>query len=374
MIKKQLLLLLCLLFIIKYTFSQNPADKIAMVIDSVLVEKDPEPGNGLKVTEVALVRVLKNKDSLRQLGYSGYDGVTFIFTKNYVSRPDSIRRIPSSGQLFKINGSGPFIDYYYSGKKRGEGTLVNGKLSGPRNLYYQNGQLMAKKNFQNGEENGFMQEFYPDGRLRQEGNAFNGKEEGRWIAYYPNGQPEVRGNYKDGEPADSVLRYYSSGRVKERIYIQNGKMKEDPQMAKIATLLKKSKEKSEEGDYEAAIKYCNKIIELDSSFAGAWFSKATLELNQEKFDAAIADFDLALHFEPYTRAAYTNRAFARIRKAEFAASRSILKNREVTVLAGKDKVDIPAAEKEKICADFKEAIFLGEKKAMVYEEMEKYCE
>ncbi len=373
MIKKQILLL-CLLFIGKPLFSQNPADKIAMVIDSILVEKDPEPGNVLKVTEVALVRVLKNKDSLRLLGYPGYDGVTFIFTKNYLSRPDSIRRIPCSGQLLKINGSGRFIDYYYNGKKRGEGTLVNGKLEGPRNLYFQNGQLMAKKNFHDGKENGLMQEFYPDGRLRQEGNAFNGKEEGLWIAYYPNGQAEVRGNYKDGEPADSVLRYYSSGRIKERIYIKDGKVHPDPAMAKIASLLEKSKESTAAGDYDLAIKYCNKIIALDSSFAGAWFSKATLELNQEKFDAAIADFDLALHYEPYTMAAYTNRAFARIRKQEFAGSRSLLKNSEVTVMAGKDKVDIPAAEKEKICADFNEAIFLGEKKAMVYEEMGKYCE
>ncbi len=163
-------------------------------------------------------------------------------------------------------------------------------------------------------------------------------------------------------------------RIKERMPIQNGKQIEDPQMVKIAALLKKSRERSEERDYEAAIKYCNKIIELDSSFAVAYFSKGTLELNQEKFDAAIADFDLALHFEPYTMAAYTQRAFARIRKAEFAAGRSIFKNSEVTVMAAKDKVDIPAAEKEKICADLHEAIFLGERGQMVYEVLGKYCE
>ncbi len=377
------ILFLCFLCISTKIFSQQTNEKIAMVVDSILVQKDPEPGNELKVDELAYVLVLKNKDSLHLLGFEGFDGVTFFFTKAYQSRPDSIRLIPSSKQMVEKNGSwyfrdaiysGRFIDYYYSGKKQGDGIFVSGKLNGPRYLYYQNGQLMAKKIYKNGLENGISQEFYSDGSLRQNGNYIDGKEEGIWTDYYPNAQIELRGNYINGEPTDSVYRYYSSGKIKERIFIQNGKVKADPAMAKIASLLQKSKESSEVGDNAGAIKYCNKIIALDSSFAGAYFSKATLELNDEKFDAAIADFDLALRFEPFTMAAYTNRAFARIRKQESAGSRTILKNKNITVQATKDSVDIPAPEKEKICADFKEAIYLGEKKAMVYEAMEKNCE
>jgi hypothetical protein len=71
--------------------------------------------------------------------------------------------------------------------------------------------------------------------------------------------------------------------------------------------------------------------------------------------------------------AYANRAFARIRKYEFSNSRSLLKNSEITVMATKEKIEIPFQEKERICADIKQALFLGDKAAMVYEAQSKYC-
>ncbi|HEY0298346.1 MAG TPA: hypothetical protein VGB84_03925 [Arachidicoccus sp.] len=61
------------------------------------------------------------------------------------------------------------IDYYYSGQKQGEGTLVNGKAKGVRKLYDQNGQALAERYFQSGLENGVRTEFYSDGKLKQKG-------------------------------------------------------------------------------------------------------------------------------------------------------------------------------------------------------------
>ncbi|WP_204312701.1 tetratricopeptide repeat protein, partial [Escherichia coli] len=74
--------------------------------------------------------------------------------------------------------------------------------------------------------------------------------------------------------------------------------------------------------------------------AEAYFSRGTVKLNNFQFDEAIADFDKALQFEPFMSYALSNRAFARIRKYQFANSRTISKNSEVTVLASKDKVPI----------------------------------
>ena len=137
--------------------------------------------------------------------------------------------------------------------------------------------------------------------------------------------------------------------------------------------MKKSKESNQNGDRKSAIKYCNKVIELDSEYAEAYFSRGTLKLNEMQFDDAIADFDKALTIEPYTTFAIANRAFARIRKYEFGGDRELMKNSEVTVLASKKKAEISESEKQKICSDLEKAISLGDSVEMVLNAKEQYC-
>jgi antitoxin component YwqK of YwqJK toxin-antitoxin module len=224
----KILLFLFLFYCSSNIYAQKNGEKIAMVIDSILVIKDPEPGDDLNTSDLADITVIKNKDSLKLLGLERFDGVTYLFTKAYRSRPDSIRLIPSSKQMIKKTGqwyfrdavySGRFIDYYLSGKKQGEGIIVDGRLIGIRRIYFQNGQFMAEKQFQDGLENGPSKEFYDDGSIRQKGIYANGKEQGIWEDYYPNGQLELRGNYKNGEITDSAYKYYSSGRIKDVVFI-----------------------------------------------------------------------------------------------------------------------------------------------------------
>ena len=54
--------------------------------------------------------------------------------------------------------SGKFIDYYYSGRKQGEGIFQNGTLEGARTMYYQNGKVAMERNYSNGIENGLEKE------------------------------------------------------------------------------------------------------------------------------------------------------------------------------------------------------------------------
>lgn len=379
----KIILLFTGLFLLRLcSFGQVSNDKVLFVVDSIPVIDDPAEGDSISQNDVADITVIKNKDTLNHLGYGQFDVVTYIFTKEYRNRPDSLKQIPSSKQMEKKNGvwlfhdvpyTGRFIDYYYSGQKQGEGTLVEGKINGLRKIYFQNGKVEVEKNFKDGLENGLDKEYYEDGTLSQKGDFVNGKEEGIWEDYFPNGQVKLRGNYHNGEIFDTATKYYSTGKIKEKVFIKNGKVIPDPNLIKINQLMAKSNESNKDEDIKAAIKYCSKALELDSTYAEAYFSRGTLKLNDFQFDDAIADLDKALQFEPYMDVALANRAFARIRKYQFSNSRTLSKNDEVTVLASPDKVSIPADEQQKICDDLQKAIFLGDKTKMITEALSNYC-
>ncbi len=364
-------------------FGQTATPKAAYVVDSILVVNDPEKGDDILEEDVSDLSIIKNKDSLKLLGYGQFDVVSYVFTKAYRARPDSIKIIPSTKSMQRKEGvwlfhgvpyTGRVINYYYSGRKQAEGWLLNGKVSGVDILYYQNGHKSLEREYKEGRSNGIEKEYYIDGSLSQEGRYVDGKEEGIWRSYYPNGQVKLYDVYKTGELVDSAIKYYSSGLVREKVFIKNGKVTSDPKLTRINQLMTKSAERNKEGDAGAAIGYAAKAIQIDSTYADAYFSSGTLELNEFRFDEAIDDLDKALTIEPFMEAALVNRAFARIRKYQFSNSRSLSKNKDVEVRASGDKAAIPASDKEKICVDLQKAVLLGQKSAMINEALANYCQ
>jgi len=364
------------------SFGQTASDKIVYVVDSIPVINDPEEDNQISQSDVADITMIRNKDTLKLLGYSQFDGVAFLFTKEYRNRPDSIKRIPSSKQMENKNGVyllhnipyyGPFIDYYYSGRIQGDGVFLNGKLNGHRKMYFQNGKVAVERDYKEGIENGFEKEYYEDGSIKQKGEFVDGKENGIWDMYFPNGQIKQRSSFINGEMQGETTIYYSTGKILAVEITKNGKTSPDKRLEKIYQLMHKGHQNSKEEDFNGAIKNYSKAIELDSTYAEAYFSRGTVKLNDFKFDEAIADFDKALQFEPYMAFALTNRAFARIRKYQFASSRIISKNSGVTVMASKDKVPIPQEEQGKICNDLQKAVLLGDKSKMTTEALANYC-
>ena len=353
------------------------------IVDSIPVIDDPEESDTISPIDIADITVIKNKDSLNRLGYGQFDGAMYIFTKEYRNRPDSLKQIPSTRQMEQKNGvwffhsnpyTGRFIDYYYSGRKQGEGIFINGKVSGHRKIFYQNGKVSAERDYKDGIENGFEIEYYENGSMKQKGEFVNGKENGIWDMYFPNGQLKQRSNFINGEMEGETTVYYSTGKVLAVEVTKNGKTTPDKRIEKIEQLLSKGHQSNKEGDYKNAIKNYSKAIELDSTYADAYFSRGTVKLNDFQFDEAIADFDKALKYEPYMAYALSNRAFARIRKYQFANGRTLSKNNDVTVLASPDKVSIPAEEQQKICDDLQKAIFLGDKTKMIMEALSNYCQ
>ncbi len=117
----------------------------------------------------------------------------------------------------------------------------------------------------------------------------------------------------------------------------------------------------------------NEAIKINPYYADTYFYRGTAELDNFDFDNAVIDFDKALELEPMYMEAVSNRAFARLRKFQFKNSRTLSKNSEVTILATKDKVDIPKPELEKICADLNLGYELGDHKAMVTDAIKNYC-
>lgn len=380
---KVLLVFFALFLFCIHSVGQNANENIIYIVDSIPVIDDPEDENEINQNDVADLTVVKNRDTLKLLGYEKFDGAIYIFTKEYRNRPDSLKEIPSSKQMKRENGvflfhsapyNGRFIDYYYSGRKQGEGIFLNGRLNGHRKMYYQNGIVSSERDYKDGIENGFESEYYEDGSLKQKGEFINGKENGIWNMYFPNGQLKQRSNLINGVIDGETIVYYSTGRVLAVEVTKNGKTSPDKRLEKIYQTMKKGHESSKENDFKGAIKNYSKAIELDSTYAEAYFSRGTIKLNDFQFDEAIVDFDKALKFEPFMEFALSNRAFARIRKYQFGNSRTLSKNSEVTVLASTDKVPIPTDEQEKICNDLQKAVFLGVRSQMITEALSEYCQ
>src|SRR6476646_672305 len=123
--KRPALLLLVLLLVILHSFSQTPGERMLFKIDSIPLFNDPEPWNPITKDDIADMNVIRNKDSIKALGWQDVDAISFIFTKAYRNRPDSLKLIPSLKQMEQKNGAwcfkdtpytGRYIDYYKSGR------------------------------------------------------------------------------------------------------------------------------------------------------------------------------------------------------------------------------------------------------------------
>jgi tetratricopeptide (TPR) repeat protein len=357
-------------------------ENVLYIVDSIPVIEDPGEGDEIMETDIADITVVKNKDTLKHFGYEDFDGAIFIFTKEYRKRPEKLKQIPSSKQMERKNGiwhfrgnvySGKFIDYFYSGAIQGEGTFQNGKVEGLRTMYHKNGKLAMQRTYSNGIENGLETEYYEDGTLKQKGEFVNGKEEGIWEMYFPNGQIKQRSIFKGGILDGESTAFYSTGKVLAVEIAKNGKITPDKRLEKINQAMKDGHASNKEGDYKAAIKKYSKAIELDSSYAEAYFARGTVKLNDFRFDEAIMDYDKALKFEPYLERALSNRAFARIRKYQFGSSRKLSESNGVTVMASKDNPGIPENELNIICNDLKLAVFLGDRSKMIMDALKEFC-
>jgi antitoxin component YwqK of YwqJK toxin-antitoxin module len=361
--------------------AQTGNSKTVYIVDSIIVVDDPEEGDDLIQDDIEDVIVLKDKDSLKKAGFEQFDGAIYVFTKKYRSRPQSIKLIPSTKQLEFRNGiwhwrgnpyNGKFIDYYYSGDKKEEGTFVDGKYDGVDKIYFKNGSVLVEREYKNGYANGMEKEYYSDSSLKQSGKFIDDKEDGLWQMFFPNGRIKQADTFSMGNRIGKTTVYYSTGKILAIETTQNGQTIPDERYAKTGKLLKLAKSKIKEKDYEQVIRLCSKAIDIDSGYAEAYFIRGATEYELFSYDDAIADFDQALIIEPFMDRALVDRAVARIEKNEMGNNRTVLKKEGVMVLAGKD-TDLPKDIKDKVCTYLQKAFLMGNETKKAKEIAAKYC-
>ena len=362
-------------------------EKIIFIVDSIPVLNSPNQDlNNLKEKDIYAMQVITDKNELKKMGLEMYDKANLIITKSYHQRSDSLKKIPSVNVMDNKNGiwylhnqnepySGPFINYYLSGDKYGEGDFLNGKLNGRRKMYYENGNLKLDRYYKNGIENGSSKEYFDDGTLKQSGIFKDGLEHGKWEMYFPNGQLRQSATFQRGKMIGETFTYYSTGKLKSKGTFDDGRIIYDDQIKKVHKLYNEGFENAQLGNLNAAINSFSKCIDLDPDYADAYFARGTAKLNNLEFDEAKKDFDKAIELEPYYLEAYANRAFCLIRKHQYEDSKKGHKReRNHNSNQSKDLVNIPEGDRKIICSDLNKTLSLGNETQLIKGALKDFCQ
>lgn len=357
---KTLLLFIALFLSCINLLAQTSNNKKVFVIDSVPLLNDLEDWNQITQDDIADVFVVTNKDSLKTLGWEKMDAITFIFTKAYRNRPDSIKRIPGLKQMTFKNGAwhlnnmlytGRYIDYYNCGRIQNEGMIINGKLNGKLIVYFKNGTIKSVSDYEDGVLNGIKKEYYKNGVLLSLRNF--GKEKTNELPgdYFINGQKQWEKKFKKGTPYDTVINYYSTGKINSIRLIKKG----EPVLGKYESDLNYYStmfiQYLQRGNIKTARKTIYQRWLIDSTSINAHMYEGMLLSKEFRFDDAISEFDSVLSIEPLERNALVERGLARIKK--FKYKNGIVEGN--TNLTISDLLAIPENELQKICNDLLKA-------------------
>jgi antitoxin component YwqK of YwqJK toxin-antitoxin module len=365
---KQILLFLSFVSLCTVSFGQSSDEKILYVIDSIPVLKDPEAWNPIMQDDIAEISIIKNKDSLKLLGWADAGAIVYLFTKEYRNRPDNIKRVPSLKQMEMRNGvwylhdypyTGKYIDYYNSGKILDEGTLFEGKQDGELIVYYQNGNRKSTTWYKDGVRHGISNYYHTNGKLKETREFKDGRSSSIWKMYFINGQLESEKRLRRETAFDTSILYYSSGKVKQMRLVRNGIMMPDKKIDEVNFYSYRFYQSLRTGDLKEANKSFFKIWKTDSTSSDTYFKEGILMLRENRFDDAINAFNKALETEPFMRESLMNRALARINKYKFPHAKVSSKNSKQVLLTFEDLMAVPTAEQEKVCSDLNQAYYLG---------------
>jgi len=365
--------------------AQAPNNKILFVIDSIPILNDPESWNQLDNEDIADIFVVKSKDSLKFLGWEHLDGITYIFTKAYRNRSDSVKRIPSLKQMTSKNGtwylhgliySGKYIDYYNSGKIQNEGTLFNGRLNGQLIVYFKNGNKKSVTDYKDGVIDGEETDYYKNGVLMSTRRYKDGKMVA-YKTYFINGQPTYELRLKNKTRYDTAVAYYSTGNEKMVKYISPGEVypgKKEQDLNYYSTMFYQN---LNVGNLKEANRNFYKLWLIDSTSIETYFKEGLLLTRESRFDDAIAEFDKALALEPLMREALVYRAIARIKKHKVFLMKVFPKDSKDIPMMVEDLFTMPDSELTKICRDLQLADDIDESdlyvKSQVPEAMINFC-
>ena len=364
---KHLRFFLALLLLSTGAFAQGGSERILYIIDSIPILNDPEEWNPIVGDDIADLTVIRNRDSVKLLGWADVDGIVYVFTKEYRKRPDSIKRIPTLKQLEIVGGvwtrngapyNGPYIDYYNSGRIQNWGFLLNGKLDSTLTVYFQSGGKKSVAHYRDGVLHGPKNDYYKNGLVMFARTYEHGKEVRNSKYYFANGQVQQELRLKNRTAYDTSVIYYSTGAVRELKLIKNStpvRTKCDEDLAYYNTMYWQA---INSGDLKKTNNLFYELWKLDSTNIDTYFKEGYLLLKEHRFDAAIAAFDRALQLEPFMRESLVHRALARLRKYQAQRLGTLSAGSGEPPLQVEDLAYIPAEELEKICRDLQQADYV----------------
>ena len=264
---------------------QNHYRKIFKINNVAYTQTDDFPYVILKEGEVASSQIITNKNDLKNMGFGYADTLISIVTKAYLSRPDSVKRIPSQLQLFIKNDkfyldttkqpySGPFVNYYINGKKEASGTILNGVMEGFTYIFYMNGNIKELRYYYAGKRDSTNEEYFADGILKS------------------------KGKYKDGQKEDNWQTWYSNGEIKSDLFFQHSAAIVDGPEFEFYRIFNDALVKLGDKNYRAAIKLFNQCHDLRSDYDELYYFRGVCYRMLKKYDEALQDFNDGLAIEP----------------------------------------------------------------------------
>lgn len=111
--------------------------------------------------------------------------------------------------------NGKKTEYYYSGRKKSEYTLQNGKLNGNYKSYFSNGNVKKTGFYIKGLGNGKFTEHNEKGIKTYEYNLRKDKLNGVFKIYFANGKLKKIRNYQNGKLNGIYKTYFENGNLKK---------------------------------------------------------------------------------------------------------------------------------------------------------------
>jgi antitoxin component YwqK of YwqJK toxin-antitoxin module len=114
------------------------------------------------------------------------------------------------------------VEYWPSGRKKFEATLVNGSFHGIVRAWYESGQTHIESAYSYGVADGLSTTWFENGHLQKQGHVANGMEEGVWTEWHANGNKKEEGTYRSGQMLGLSRSWHENGKVRSEVSFEGG--------------------------------------------------------------------------------------------------------------------------------------------------------
>ena len=116
----------------------------------------------------------------------------------------------------------------FRGDLLNETVYLNGSLYTGKSFSLQaNGKKRTEGSYVNGKQDGLWIEWNEDGQKQSEDNYKKGKFNGLRVGWHPNGQKAMEGTWRDDNPYSKQIWWHSNGQKKSEAYYEKGKIISD---------------------------------------------------------------------------------------------------------------------------------------------------